>query len=317
VRAEPLDVATLESAALWYVDLRSDLANGSLQAAHRQWLERDPRHRQAWDRVLRLQGAFDGLSHPALARATIRGASARRREVLKVLSVLLAAGALGTFGWRSAGSAPWLADHRTATGERRRLHLEDGTELLLNTATAVNIRYSQALREVALLAGEIRVQTARDPGGRPFVVHTEEGSMRALGTRFVVLRDAAATRLSVIEQAVEVRLAQQPANAVTVKAGQQVSFSAGALGDVTTADPQIDAWTRDMLIVSNWRLGDFIRQLQRYRPGYLSCDPAVAGLRISGAFNLASTDAVLENLRNTLPVRTRQFTAWWVRVEAA
>lgn len=317
MRAQPLDLATLESAALWYVDLRTDSANESVQAAHRHWLEKDPRHRQAWDRVMRLQDTFDGLSHPALARAAIKGASARRREVLKVLSVLLAAGALGTLGWRPAAIGPWLADQRSATGQRRRLHLEDGTELQLNTATAVNIRYSQVLREVVLLAGEIMVQTARDVNGRPFVVHTEEGSLRALGTRFVVLRDAAATRLSVIEHAVEVRLAQQPANAVTVKAGQQVSFSAGALADVTTADPQIDAWTRDMLIVSNWRLGDFIRQLQRYRPGYLSCDPAVAGLRISGAFNLASTDAVLENLRNTLPVRTRQFTAWWVRVEAA
>lgn len=317
MRADSLDVATLESAAMWYVDLRSEIASASLQAAHRHWLEKDPRHRQAWDRVMRLQGAFDDLSHPVVARATIKGANARRRDVLKVLSVLLAAGTLGTVGWRSAASGPWLADQRTATGQRRRLHLEDGTELQLNTATAVNVRYSQALREVVLLAGEIMVQTARDASARPYVVHTQEGSLRALGTRFVVLRDAGTTRLSVLQHAVEVRLARQPASAVTVMAGQQVSFSAEVMGDVGPADPQIDAWTRDMLIVSNWRLADFIRQLQRYRPGFLSCAPAVANLRISGAFNLASTDAVLENLRNTLPVRTRQFTPWWVRIEAA
>ena len=315
MRAEALDLATLESAALWYVDLRGDTPDESMRAAHRDWLERDPRHRQAWDRVVRLQGRFDGLSHPALAGATIKGA--RRRDVLKVLSLLAAAGALGALAWHPVAQAPWWAQQRTGTGQRRLLHLDDGTELHLNTATAVNVRYTQALREVELLSGEILVQTATDTAGRPFVVHTLEGSLRALGTRFVVLRDADTTRLSVIEHAVQVRLAEQPKRAVTVKAGQQVSFSARALGDVTAAQPQIDAWARNMLVVSNWRLEDFIQQLQRYRPGYLGCDPAVANLRISGAFNLGSTDAVLENLRRTLPVQVKQFTPWWVRVEKA
>ncbi|MNG23381.1 fec operon regulator FecR [compost metagenome] len=81
------------------------------------------------------------------------------------------------------------------------------------------------------------------------------------------------------------------------------------------ANPQADAWTRDMLVADDWRLGDFIAQLQRYRSGHLGCDPAVAALRISGAFHLGNTDTVLDNLTSTLPVRIRRFSRYWVSVE--
>lgn len=317
MQPKSLDLATLESAAGWYVDLRADANDPLLQAAHRQWLETDACHRRAWDRVLRLQGKFDHLASPTLARATITGASARRRDVLKVLAVLLAAGAGAPLAWRSSAGTQWAADERTGTGEQRLIRLEDGSQLQLNTATALNIRYGETLREVVLLRGEIMVETARDVRQRPFIVHTQEGSLRALGTRFVVLRDDAITRLTVVSHAVEVRPAQQPLVMATVTAGQQISFSDSSLSPITAADPQADAWTRNMLVVSNWRLADFLTQLQRYRPGYVSCAPAIAELRISGAFNLRDTDGMLENLHRTLPVRIRQFTPYWVRIEAA
>lgn len=70
-----------------------------------------------------------------------------------------------------------------------------------------------------------------------------------------------------------------------------------------------------MLIASDWRLEDFLAELSRYRPGRLVCDEQVADLRLSGAFHLNDTDVVLENLANTLPVRLRYLTRYWVRVE--
>jgi transmembrane sensor len=82
------------------------------------------------------------------------------------------------------------------------------------------------------------------------------------------------------------------------------------------ANPQADAWTRDMLVANDWRLADFITELQRYRPGHLGCDRAVGALRISGAFHLGDTDTVLDNLTSTLPVRIRRFSRYWTTVEA-
>ena len=314
MRPLALDHATLEAAARWYVDLRGEVPSDATREAHRCWLERDPRHLQAWERLARLQDKLDQVV-PGIARPTLASARAKRRDVLKVLSILLMAGGAGTLAWNTTPLPTLMADQRTGTGERRRMRLDDGTQLQLNTATAVDIRYSENLREVRLLQGEIFIETARDERARPFVVHTAEGSIRALGTRFVVRREADLTQVSVQQHAVEVRSANVPDTAVRVDAGQQVNFRRDAIEPLQRANPQADAWTRDMLVVNDWRLGEFIRELQRYRPGHLGCDPAVSALRISGAFHLGSTDTILENLTSTLPVRIRRFSRFWTSVE--
>lgn len=311
---QPIDRVTLEAAARWYVDLRGEAHDASIHEAHRRWLERDPRHRQAWERLARLQDKLEQVT-PGIARTTLSSARDKRRDVLKVLSLLLMAGGVGTLAWNTTPLPTLMADQRTGTGERRRLRLDDGSQLQLNTASAVDIRYSNTLREIRLLQGEIQIETARDDQARPFVVHTAEGSIRALGTRFVVRREEDLTRVSVQEHAVEVRSANVPDAAVRVDAGQQLSFRQDAIDPLQPASPQADAWTRDMLVVNDWRLGDFVRELQRYRPGHLGCDPAVASLRISGAFHLGSTDTILDNLTSTLPVRIQRFSRFWTNVE--
>jgi transmembrane sensor len=300
--AQSPDRATLEAAARWYVELHCEERNEATRQAHYAWLELDPSHRQAWERLARLQEKLDKVT-PGIGRVTLTSARAKRRDVLKVLA------------WHTTGLPLLMADQRTGAGERRRLRLDDGSQLQLNTDSAVDIRFSEKLRELHLLGGEILIETAPDPRARPFIVHTRDGSIRALGTRFIVRRDSDLTRVCVLEHAVEIRSAHAT-TAVRVAAGQQLSFSEDNIGAVQRADAQADAWTRGMLVVNDWRLGDFINELQRYRPGHLGFDPSIAGLRISGAFHLGDTDIILENLTSTLPVRIRRFSRFWVSVEA-
>lgn len=310
-----LNHAVLEAAARWYVDLRCDAHDHALHEAHRRWLDADPGHRLAWERLGRLQARFERVE-PGIASATLSSARLKRREVMKVLSLLIAAGAAGTATWRLTPLPSLMADMHTATGEHKRLQLEDGSQLQLNTATAINVHYSATLREVQVLRGEILVETARDTLGRPFIVHTPQGSIRALRTRFLVRSEGAQTRVCVLQHAVEIRAASL-LSPVRVEAGQQLLFSQDMLGAVQTAAPQTDAWTRGMLVVNNWRLEEVISELQRYRSGYLGCNQKVANLRISGVFHLEDISAVLENLSSTLPVRIRAFTPYWTRVEPA
>lgn len=314
-RSQTLDHATLEAAARWYVDLRGEGPDAAVHEAHRRWLERDPCHAQAWERLARLQDKL-GQINPAIARPTLASARAKRRDVLKVLSVLMLASGAGALAWNSTALPTLMADQRTGTGERRRVRLDDGSQLQLNTATAVDVRYSATLREVRLLRGEIQIETARDALARPFIVHTAEGSIRALGTRFVLRSEAGQAQVCVQEHAVEVRTAGLSLPAVRVEAGQQLNFREDSVEPLRQANPLADAWIRDMLVANDWRLADFITELQRYRPGHLGCDPAVAALRISGAFHLGNTDTVLDNLTATLPVRIRRFSRYWASVEA-
>lgn len=71
-----------------------------------------------------------------------------------------------------------------------------------------------------------------------------------------------------------------------------------------------------MLYAEEMRLADVLSEIGRYRSGVLRCDPAVADLRVSGAFQLEDTDRVLAVLAQTLPVRLDARTRYWVTVTA-
>lgn len=315
-KANHLDAPTLSAAARWYVDLQADPKCPVTQQAHRQWLNADPRHQLAWARLSRLQDKLECLP-PNLVQSTLQGAHIRRRDMLKLLSLTLATGGLGLGAQQSMPWATWMAEQRTRTGERRHLVLADGSQLMLNTATALDVEYRDDRRSIQLYQGEILVETAPDPLGRPFIVLTPQGQIRALGTRFLVrLQDDHYSRVSVLQHAVEVSPKYAAASKVRVNSGQQLRFSEDQWQSIQPLDEQQAAWTQGMLVARNQRLADFIAELSRYRPGQLSCADEVANLRISGSFALQNTDAVLENLTTSLPVQVRYFTRYWARLEA-
>ncbi|MCQ0040637.1 iron dicitrate transport regulator FecR, partial [Burkholderia glumae] len=78
--------------------------------------------------------------------------------------------------------------------------------------------------------------------------------------------------------------------------------------------PGAGAWADGMLVASKLRLGELAAELARYRHGYVQCDPAVAGLRVSGSYPLDDTVRVFETLRATLPIEIEYFTRYWVRI---
>jgi transmembrane sensor len=311
--APPLDLQTLEAAASWYVRLNSTPPTVADHQAWHNWLAASPQHARAWARVEKLQGQWAGL--PAdVSLSTLAGVQAHRRAVLKTLSMLLA---MGGSGWLATEYLPYqaiLADQRTATGQRRHLRLDDGSQLDLNTDSAVDIAFSAELRLIRLHRGEILVQTGSD--SRPFIVEAPQGSVRALGTRFIVRCGPTATEVCVLEKAVELRPLNHPSRVQRLDAGQRAHFNRDEISDVTPAPAGSGAWSQGMLTVIDWRLGDFIAELSRYRAGVLRCAPAIANLRLSGAFRIDDTDTILENLSQSLPVTVHFVTRYWASVEA-
>lgn len=81
-------------------------------------------------------------------------------------------------------------------------------------------------------------------------------------------------------------------------------------------DPHAEAWERGLIYADGMPLNIYLKQLAQYRTGIISCDSAAATLRVSGVFGLADSDRLLARLQETLPVRVRYFSRYWVRVEA-
>jgi len=312
-----VDARIAHEAAQWLVRRQAGECDDGALA---RWRAADPRHEAAWQRaeqVLRTLGRAQG-PHGALgAQALRRAGGAGRRAATRLLVALIVAGPAGWAAWRLAPWAGGSASLRTATGERRAITLPDGGHLLLDTASAADIAYGGETRRIVLHQGAIDVRTAPDAAGRPFLVQTPQGTARALGTHFTVRIDERAsppaTRVAVAEGAVELR-PLHGGGAVRVDAGQQARTTAAAAGPAMPRDPLAGGWTEGVLYAEKMPLGDFIAELARYRSGLLRCDPAVAALPVSGAFQLRDTDAALAALAASLPVRVERRTRWWVSI---
>jgi transmembrane sensor len=304
----------IHAAAEWYARLRGEPASPALEQAWQDWLAADAAHRQAWQRVEAVCGEFKRvpgqLALPALSHPS------RRRAVLRSLALFTVLGGSGLLAYRQAPWAEWRSDYRTATGERRSIELADGSQLTLNTRSAVDVRFSAEQRLIELHAGEILISTHHDPQtpARPFVVHTEHGRILALGTRFNVRIDAGQTTVSVLEKAVEAGPQLRPELAQRVVAGQQLSFSAYDSAPQQALDIGAASWASGHLIVVERPLSEVLAELARYRSGYLGCDPAVAQLKISGAFPLDDSEQALAALTESFPLRVERFTPLWTRL---
>lgn len=307
----PISREVARQAAHWLMRLHDGPLNSTEHQACAHWRAADPEHERAWERVQQVQEKL-GLLPPELAMGTL---NRERRQTLKSLLVLAALLPAGYVGYRSLPWPSGQADYQTAVGQRRQIELADGSLIILNTDTAIDVHFSAEQRLVRLLRGEILVDSGADsqsPIHRPLRVQSEQGVMQALGTRFNVRQLGATTRLAVLEG--KVRITPLAGSPQVIEAGEQVSFSAGAVGPAQPAPEQGSAWTRGQLIVDDMPLGQFIAELDRYRPGFLRCAGDAAHLRISGGFQLDSTDAILAALPATLPVTLAYRTRYWVTV---
>lgn len=320
--SELLEPAIVQRAAEWMARLWADDASDEDRAACARWRAEHPRHELAWSRLQafddKLRSVPGGIARHTLAD-TSAASPAPRRRAMQLLGFMAMAGGIahvvrGTDAWQIAA-----ASHGTARGEVREITLPDGTQVVLASASAIDLRFDGAERLILLRAGEILVTTAPDPQStpRPLRVRSRHGTVQALGTRFTLRQEDEQSRVAVFEGAVEVRPARAPGQVVRVEAGQGAVFSGDLAQPPVAAQESAAAWARGVLVADNMPLGELVAELARYRTGLLRCDPQVAGLRVTGVFSLRDTDRALHNLALGLPVQVVSRTRYWVTVQAA
>jgi transmembrane sensor len=311
-----VDLTLAGEAADWLIRLDQGTLGHEEERAFERWRNSSPAHTAAWGRAEALMRSIDVIPKAARGNAMRGLAGNDRRRALK-LAVMLAVAPAAWLAWRNMPWEEWNADLRTATGEQQRITLPDGSELVLNTGSAVKLAFSATERRVHLLAGEILVSTGQDPAPhyRPFIVETAQGTVRALGTRFTVRLQSGHTRAGVLAHAVELRPVHG-SQVVRLEAGQAALFDAnGLVGGVQVQDPAAVLWEKGLFVAQKLPLAELLSELGRYRKGMLRCHPQVAQMVVSGAFSVTDTDASLRLLTRTLPLRLQSLTRYWVSVE--
>ncbi|MBH3427969.1 DUF4880 domain-containing protein [Pseudomonas alkylphenolica] len=296
-----------EQAVHWLIELQGGALDPRQQQAMQQWLQAHEEHRRAWEHIQRVNQRLRGLSSPLAHAALQAPRSASRRRALKTLLILGVGGAAGLTLQQHNPVPGLLADYRSPVGERRRQQLDDGSQLHLNTRSAVDVRFDSQQRLIRLLDGEIQLSVAED--ARPLHLLTDFGLLQ-LGTgRYNLRQFERYSQLGIYQGTAQ--LAGNP-----LAAGYQARFNSPQWQARQALDSNAGAWVDGMLVASHRRLDDFLADLGRYRRGQLNCAPEVAGLLISGSYPLADSERILDLLEIALPVRVRRFTRYWVTVEA-
>lgn len=302
-----------EAAQDWLLRLTSGDVTAAELESFEAWRAADPRHRAAYEEVRALWTGIDGLRPafaPAVAPTPAPARPARRGRGLALGRRIFAIGGLVAaclLLLMAAGPHPagLLADHRTAAGEQATVMLPDGSVALLNTATAIDVDFSPARRQVRLLYGEALFEVRPDRA-RPFDVLAADGRTRAVGTAFAVRDAEDGATVTVAEGTVAVRSPAEPpppgAPPARVEAGQQVTYGRGRPpGPVRALDAAAaTAWRDGVIAIRNQPLAAALAEIGRYLPGRILLLRDTSGLApVTARISLEDVDSGIAALAAT------------------
>ncbi len=308
--------AAREQAALWIARLDAGATAADLQQIH-AWLAQSPAHGQAllelaqlWDRMdmlgqLSTMFPLDASGKVARAQHGRRGALlATAAAVVAVIGLTLLLPQL-----RPDDAAPdpnFSASYQTAVGEQRSVQLADGSRIVLNTGTRIEVDYSEGTRRIELLAGEGLFEVAKD-AARPFQVHAGERMVEAVGTAFSVQRGAS-DALEVLVTEGKVLLHTPPTAGATAAAASDSSLPLSA-GQYAAVDAQhatavaIDiptdqlearlSWQHGMLLFRDDPLSKVLEEVRRYTTLDIQADESLLDIRVGGYFRVDDIDGLL------------------------
>ncbi|HEX7114857.1 MAG TPA: FecR domain-containing protein [Steroidobacter sp.] len=286
-----------ETAATWVMRLDGAGLDEAGQRELDAWLAEDSRHLGAFVRAQAMWVDLDRVAALAAGRAPQAPRADRvpvmRAAAVAALVVGLALGALGV-------SERFLEGREsTQIGEVRRLALDDGSMLALNTSSVVQVKFDEDERRIVLRRGEASFQVAHDRE-RPFIVQAGDVLVRAVGTAFTVrMHQDDEVEVVVTEGVVEVvrnaGSARPAAKRVTRNHEVVVAEDEAPLEVAPLSESELTrrlAWQEGRLIFEGEELGRAIAEVNRYSPVPVMLeDPALASRSFVGVFRLGDTRA--------------------------
>jgi len=298
-----------EQAAVYFASRRTGVL--SERMARDTWLQQDASHAQAYDEFQKLwDHAADLANDPELQALKAADASMLRRQrwfrpqrllaIAASLTVLLGTGYLVT----QFMQPPAPVAYATTLGERRPETLSDGTAIVLNTDSALEVRYSSGRRAIELKQGEVQFEVAHDKV-RPFVVSIGGDSVTALGTRFQVRREQGNTFVTLLEGSVEVARGDER---YLLKPNERAVLSARTGISIASIDPEFaTGWLDGWLRFRGAPLAEVIAEANRYSDIKLRLgDPRLANVELSGNFHAGDNASIADAVSLILPVRAER-----------
>ncbi|WP_259091835.1 FecR family protein [Mucilaginibacter dorajii] len=194
-----------------------------------------------------------------------------RRAIAIAAALVIMAGAFWVYKVNrnsNGNTGASLAETHTGVGQKRKIKLPDGTEVMLNSSSSLQVAtaFGNDKREV-YLQGEAWFDVKRDPQ-KPFIVHTAQVATQVLGTHFNVSAYQTDSNIvvSLVQGKVQVDMDNDPAKRVILDPGKQMTYSkkskTAKVTEFVTDD--ITGWKENKLVFDYDSWPDAAKKLSRW-----------------------------------------------------
>lgn len=306
----------LEQASEWQARLWSEDVTVQDQEACMSWRHAHPEHERAWQFIHLFDQQFQHLSDQQQNILLDRPLGDLASLIKKGGMLCLVLG-LTYFVHQQQYVSLWFADYTTQAGEVKNITLSDGTTLILDSNSAVDIDFDQNERDIYLLKGQIFVKTGHQYNDLPPLhVHYFDVEIQPLGTQFTVANRQKNMQIGVYEGRVQIK-SDKINPPLVLESGWQVRFNPDQpqLYPQKTDDLQL-AWIDHKLIVEQMPICEFMQHLSTYRTGYIHCNSGLKNIKISGTYDLKQHEQILAELPHVLPLKIQHFTPYLISISA-
>lgn len=338
------DMAALDAeAAAWVARFDAGDVSAKDQAEFQAWLNRSALHRQAIVEYGNFWSEFDQLGQLTQSVEAEREPDTQAKPSLPRAKYWVAASAAAILVMMAAGgvvrqeipdrasvrqaTAPRPSLHQsyaTAIGAQKKVTLADGTVVMLNTNSQIEVNFRAHSRDVRLVRGEAYFDVVHDKA-RPFTVCANRYEVRDIGTAFAVhLLEKGLVNVRVTKGSVEVaaparrRGIEGPKSLGVLVAGRDVVFGQRIERSAVVSDAELSrklAWRQGQLIYSGQPLAEVLADIGRYSDIEIElADPALRDLPVGGAFSVNQTEAIFAALETNFGVHAEWLDARHVRL---
>jgi len=309
-KANEMDPKRIEEEAIaWHTKVHYNKLDLDIIIRFEKWMNLSDLHRNKYETIKAFHAETEGfMEDPALVeelnaiqddlRKPLALTLVSLRSAVTVIAAMLLVVVYISYDFGGPET------YETKIAQKTTITLADGSRVLLNTDSQMEVSFTDERRIVKLNKGQGFFKVLKDKT-RPFIVTFEGGKVTALGTEFDVYLDREQTQVTLLEGSVRVeRLVYEKQintdevilsfnqNAVQVKLGKE------NLGSVKEIDQKLAlAWQTDKLIFKNKPLGDVIYELNRYSIKKITlADSEMKSILVTGIFstNIPETLRMLE-----------------------
>ncbi len=322
---DQLSESILEQARAWFV--RADTGDlGVEEDAFIQWFTAKVAHQIAFAEIEQLWFDLGMLPEPSIMDQevkaqlhTINVKSPSKRNTLMGWSIIfwsLVAVMAGVV-FRDDIALLFKSDYRTFRGEQELVYLPDGSQMLLNTDTAINLLYTAKERRIELIRGEAYF-AALPKAKRPFIVVANGIETEVVEGNFNVrLYEQGLVEIGAIEYQVTIEDSSiKDSKEIKLQKNEVVQVDSHNFSGIKMVTPETLKYWRDKRVVFNEEsLGDALKEINRYYTGMiLPWDEQLTEIEVTGEFKTDQPLVSLEELLEHLGLKFKKITPFLIVV---